>query len=79
MPVPPPTTPEDCMRGWSVAEVETFFNEKDMATSAKILRQNDVCGADLLELTVAELTASLRVTPFLGRKIVRARDSFLGV
>lgn len=79
LPVPPPMTPEDCMRGWSVAEVETFFNEKDMATSAKILRQNDVCGADLLELTVTELTASLRATPFLGRKIVRARDSFLGV
>jgi len=46
--------------------------------AADAARNNGFCGADLLEAEENMLVTDLRLTPFLARKIIKARDDFLG-
>ena len=49
-----------------------------MAGPAAALFASGVNGSDLLEVTVDVLAKEVRVTPFGARKVLAARDAFLG-
>jgi len=65
------------LSSWSVAELRTFLEGKDLSGPAAALHANGVNGSDLLETTAATLEQDLRMTPFAARKVAQARDAFL--
>ena len=72
-----PVSPEDAMRSWSVADLCRFLEERDLCGPANHLANQGVNGSDFYELTADELIDQVRVTPFVAKKLVSARDSFL--
>ena len=48
-----------------------------MHAAARLLRQSDVSGQDLVALTIYDLQHGLSVNPFLAAKIVHARNEFI--
>lgn len=73
---PVPLSREDRMRQWSVLDVVKFCTEQDMLAAASMVKQNDVSGADFFKLS-EEDCMDMRATPFLAKKILRARDAYL--
>ena len=66
------------MQAWTVDELGLFFSQQDAEGVAEMLRSNSVNGADLLELqTLQEIEEGLRTIPFVAKKILRLKDSFL--
>ena len=65
------------MRSWTVAETGRFLEEHDLAGPAELTRVSGVHGADLLQLSINELSHDIRLTPFAARKVDAARDEFL--
>ena len=49
----------------------------DLAGPAELTRVSGVNGADLLQLSINELSHDIRLTPFAARKVGAARDEFL--
>ena len=71
-------TPRERMQAWTVDELGLFFSQQDAEGVAEMLRSNSVNGADLLELkTLQEIEEGLRTVPFVAKKILRLKDSFL--
>ena len=71
-------TQADIARAWSVADVATFFRQRDAAGVATTFERNAVNGEDLLSFaTAAEISRDLQLTPFAARKVVQMRDAFL--
>ena len=62
---------------WTVADVVHFLEEADLDGPAEFCRQSGVAGADLLQLTAAELIAEVRLSPFAARKVSSVRDAYL--
>ena len=60
-----------------IAETGRFLEEHDLAGPAELTRASGVNGADLLQLSINELSHDLRLTPFAARKVDAARDEFL--
>ena len=78
MPVPArPPGPAAQMRKWSVADVAAFYESHDAAALGQVLAANSVCGADLLKLSEADFTESLRMSPFAAHKVFQLRVQFL--
>ena len=73
----PPPCPRATMQTWSVDNVVSFLQGRDLAGPASSLRTSGMDGADLLTLDEDVLVKDVRVTPFGARKILRARDAFL--
>ena len=65
------------MRSWTVAETARFLEEHDLEGPAVLTRVSGVNGADLLQLSINELSHDIRLTPFAARKVGAARDEFL--
>ena len=65
------------MQAWTVSETGRFLQEHDLAGPAELLRVSGVNGADLLELSITELSKDVRLSPFAARKVAAARDAFL--
>ena len=65
------------MRSWTVAETGRFLEEHDLEGPAELTRVSGVNGADLLQLSINELSHDIRLTPFAARKVGAARDEFL--
>ena len=65
------------MRSWTVAETGRFLEEHDLEGPAVLTRVSGVNGADLLQLSINELSHDIRLTPFAARKVGAARDEFL--
>ncbi len=74
----PAPTAATLMGSWSVSATAHWFEKKDLLAAADAARNNGFCGADLLEAEENMLVTDLRLTPFLARKIIKARDDFLG-
>ena len=67
------------MRSWDVDALVAFFKEKDASGIAKVMLDNSVNGADLLQYNEPRfLQADLRMTPFAARKALQVRDLYLG-
>jgi hypothetical protein len=49
----------------------------DLEGPAVLTRVSGVNGADLLQLSINELSHDIRLTPFAARKVGAARDEFL--
>lgn len=75
--IPPQPSAREAMAAWTVQELTTFLNSKDLLGPAAHLADNGVNGHDLLDMTLDTLTTDLRCTPFASRKVLRARDAFL--
>ena len=59
-------------------EAAAFYRGRDAEGVATVLEQNAVSGRDLAEFASwQDVHAELRVTPFLAKKAIRVRDSFL--
>ena len=71
------TDPRTLMQGWSVAQAVAFLHSVDLDGAAEVCRHNGVNGDDLLAMTAATLTGDLRVSPFLAKKMLNARDCYL--
>jgi hypothetical protein len=65
------------MRSWTVAETGRILEEHDLAGPAELTRVSGVNGADLLQLSVNELSHDIRLTPFAARKVHAAREEIL--
>ena len=66
------------MRSWGVDALVAFFKEKDASGIAKVMLDNSVNGADLLQYNESRfLQADLRMTPFAARKVLALRTTFL--
>ena len=65
------------MMSWSVSRTCCFMQNRDLHATARLFKDNDASGADLVEMTADGLTQSFRCSSFLARKIVKARDDFL--
>ncbi len=74
----PAPTAATLMGSWSVSATAHWLEKKDLLAAADAARNNGFCGADLLEAEENMLVTDLRLTPFLARKIIKARDDFLG-
>ena len=68
----------DVMAEWSVAGVVSFLHGADLEGPAQVLFNHGVAGADLVSLTADVLTNDLRLSTFASRKVLAARDQFLG-
>ena len=73
----PQRTAAETMARWTVADVVHFLEEADLDGPAEFCRQSGVAGADLLQLTAAELIAEVRLSPFAARKVSSVRDAYL--
>ena len=73
----PRSDPRTLMQGWSVAQAVAFLHSVDLDGAAEVCRHNGVNGGDLLAMTAATLTGDLRVSPFLAKKMLNARDCYL--
>ena len=67
----------ETMAAWTVEEVTSFLQSKDLVGPAAYMGDNGVDGQDLLSLTFETLTSDLRCTPFAARKVLCARDQYL--
>ena len=67
------------LSSWSVADVVSFLNAKDLSGPATQLHSSGVNGSDLLDMSREVLQESVRLTPFAARKVMEARDAFLHV
>ena len=66
------------MQGWSVGDMATWLESRDLAGPAAAFRQNGVNGEDFVGFPSAEsLEQDLRLTPFCARKLIRVRDTYL--
>ena len=65
------------MRSWTVVETGRFLEEHYLAGPAELTRVSGVNGADLLQLSINELSHDIRLTPFAARKVDAARDELL--
>ena len=66
------------MKTLTVDNVVAFARARDLAGPAAALFNNAVNGLDLLALDVDTLVTDARLTPFAARKVLSARDAFLG-
>ena len=73
----PPSHAEQ-MRSWTVAETARFLEGQDLAGPAEQTQRSGVNGADLLVLSRQQLRTDVLLTPWAARKVVAARDAFLG-
>ena len=73
----PRSDPRTLMQGWSVSQAVAFLHSVDLDGAAEVCHHNGVSGDDLLTMTAATLTGDLRVSPFLAKKMLRARDCYL--
>ena len=73
-----PVSPAEQMQSWTVAETVRFLEGHDLAGPAELARRSGVSGADLLQLSQREFCNDALLTPLAARKVVAARDSFLG-
>ena len=53
------------------------MKEVDLEGPAQICHASGVAGADLLSLSAEALVHDVRLTPFVARKVVAAREAFL--
>ena len=60
-----------------MAQAVAFLHSVDLDGAAEVCRHNGVNGGDLLAMTAATLTGDLRVSPFLAKKMLNARDCHL--
>ena len=67
------------MRSWTVGETGRFLEEHDLAGPAELTRVSGVTGADVLQLSIHELSQDIRLTSFAARKVDAAREEFLRV
>ena len=67
------------LQPWTVGETARFLEEHDLAGPAELTRVSGVNGADLLQLSIHELSQDIRLTPFAARKVDAAREEFLRV
>ena len=67
------------MEGWPAAEVVQFLTSNDLEGPAKILFASGVRGQDLKRLTVTDLQDDLRLSAFGARRVLNARNAYLGV
>ena len=65
------------MRSWTVAETGRFLEEHDLTGPAELTRVRGVNGADLLRLSMHELSHDIRLAPFAARKVDATREEFL--
>ena len=65
--------------GADAFETGRFLEEHDLAGPAELTRVSGVNGADLLQLSIHELSQDIRLTPFAARKVDAAREEFLRV
>ena len=72
------SSPTELMKTWTVDNVVAFANARDLAGPAAALFSNAVNGLDLLALDLDTLVNDARLTPFAARKVLSARDAFLG-
>ena len=74
-----PSPPKrEAMTTCSVRDTASFFRGRDAEGAAKVIEDNAMAGVDLLAFSTAkELTAELRVTPFLAKKVLALRHGFL--
>ena len=76
---PTPASPEELAGQWSVSDTVRFLQSMDLEGPAELCRMSGVNGADLLGFnTVDEMVQELRCTPFAAKKMLRARNEFLG-
>ena len=68
----------DLMAEWSVAAVSSFPQCADLEGLSQALFNHGVAGVDLLAFTAADLTNDLRLSAFTARKVLAARDRYLG-
>jgi len=73
----PPMSRAEQMRSWTVAEAARFLQGHDLEGPAQSMRLSGVNGADLLGLSLEELSSGIRLTPFAARKVIAARNAFL--
>ena len=71
-------SPAELMKTWTVDNVVAFARARDLAGPAAALFSNAVNGLDLLALDLDTLVNDARLTPFAARKVLSARDAFLG-
>ena len=69
----------DLMAEWSVAAVSSFLQSADLEGPSQTLFNHGVAGVDLLAFTAADLTNDLRLSAFTARKVLAARDRYLGL
>ena len=72
-------SPEEQMEAWTAAEVVQFLTSKDLEGPARILFANGVRGQDLKRFTNTDLKHDLRLSTFAARRILDARNAYLGV
>ena len=63
----------------SARDLRELLEAQDMHGPASHLFSQSVNGADLLALTEKELVDEVRVTPFVAKKLLKAREKFLEV
>ena len=75
-----PTLPAvEQMMAWGVDQLAEFLAQQDLHGQASSIISSGVAGADLMAWTAASaLQADLKITPFAARKVLAARDQFLG-
>ena len=67
------------MEGWTAAEVVQFLTSNDLEGLARIFFANGVRGQDLKRLTINDLQHDLELSAFAARRILNARNAYLGV
>ena len=76
-PTPQMSSPRSSMRALNVDDLAAWACARDLGGPAKLLRDNAVTGADLLDLDLEAMVKDLRFTPFAARKVLCARQQFL--
>ena len=75
--VQPQPPAADRMKSWTVHEVASFLQMKDLDGPAGHLSANGVTGEDLFSFDRRDLIDDLRCSPFAAKKVLAARDAFL--
>ena len=70
-------TSQDRLAACSASDLRALLESQDMRGPAAHLFAQSVNGADLLALTQEELVTEVRVTPFVAKKLLRARATLL--
>ena len=70
---------EKQMDGWTAAEVVQFLTSHDLEGPAHTLFASGVRGQDLRRLTLNDLQQDLRLSAFATRRVLNARNAYLGV
>ena len=73
----PAATPAEIMGSWSVAATACWLEKVELLGAAAAARDNGIAGADLLVAIEDTFVSDLRLTPFLAKKIIKARDAYL--